>query len=110
MYPAVLTAGKERAAEILKELTGSYLYQDVLAWKDIRKPDLLDKLLRALALQLGSEVSLTELGRSLAVDKATVESYLTVLEQAFVVFHRRLPRGGDSPGAPRQSSRIHRSC
>lgn len=89
MYPAVLTAGKERAGEILKELTGSYLYQDVLAWRDIRKPDLLDKLLRALALQLGSEVSLTELGQLLGVDKATVESYLTVLEQAFVVF--RLP-------------------
>jgi len=89
MYPAVLTAGKDRAEEILRELTGSYLYQDVLARKDIRKPELLDKLLRALALQLGSEVSLPELGQLLGVDKATVESYLTVLEQAFVVF--RLP-------------------
>lgn len=89
MYPAVLTAGKDRAGEILKELTGSYLYQDVLAWKDIRKPELLDKLLRALALQLGSEVSLPELGRLLGVDKVTVENYLNVLEQAFVVF--RLP-------------------
>lgn len=89
MYPSVLMAGKERAGEILRELTGSYLYQDVLAWKDIRKPDLLDKLLRALALQLGSEVSLPEIGQLLGVDKATVENYLTVLEQAFVVF--RLP-------------------
>jgi len=89
MYPSVLTAGQDRAGEILRELTGSYLYQDVLAWKDIRKPELLDKLLRALALQLGSEVSLPELGQLLGVDKATVESYLNVLEQAFVVF--RLP-------------------
>jgi predicted AAA+ superfamily ATPase len=89
MYPAVLTAGKERAGEILKELTGSYLYQDILAWKDIRKPKLLDKLLRALALQLGNEVSLPELGRLIGVDKVTVENYLRVLEQAFVVF--RLP-------------------
>ena len=89
MYPAVLMAGKERAGEILRELTGSYLYRDVLAWKDIRKPDLLDKLLRALALQLGSEVSLPEIGQLLGVDKTTVENYLTVLEQAFVVF--RLP-------------------
>jgi len=89
MYPAVLTSGRDRAGEILRELTGSYLYQDVLAWKDIRKPELLDKLLRALALQLGSEVSLPELAQLLGVDKATVENYLTVLEQAFVVF--RLP-------------------
>ncbi len=89
MYPSVLTAGQDLAGEILRELTGSYLYQDVLAWKDIRKPELLDKLLRALALQLGSEVSLPELGQLLGVDKATVESYLNVLEQAFVVF--RLP-------------------
>jgi len=89
MYPAVVTAGQGRAAELLKELTGSYLYQDILAWKDIRKPELLDKLLCALALQLGSEVSLPELGQLLGVDKATVENYLTVLEQAFVIF--RLP-------------------
>lgn len=89
MYPAVVTAGKLRAGEILRELAGSYLYQDVLAWKDIRKPELLDKLLCALALQLGSEVSLPELGQLLGVDKATVDNYLTVLEQAFVVF--RLP-------------------
>jgi predicted AAA+ superfamily ATPase len=89
LYPAVATAGRDRASEILRELSGSYLYQDVLAWKDIRKPELLDKLLRALALQVGSEVSLPELGSLLGVDKATVESYLTVLEQAFVIF--RLP-------------------
>ncbi|MFP4673769.1 MAG: ATP-binding protein, partial [Opitutales bacterium] len=89
MYPAVVTAGQGRAGEILRELTGSYLYQDVLAWKDIRKPEVLDKLLRALALQLGGEVSLPELGQLLSVDKATVENYLIVLEQAFVVF--RLP-------------------
>ncbi len=89
MYPAVALAGRDRAAEILRELSGSYLYQDVLAWRDIRKPELLDKLLRALALQLGGEVSLPELGSTLGVDKATVENYLTVLEQAFVIF--RLP-------------------
>lgn len=89
MYPALVAASKDRAGEILRELTSSYLYQDVLAWKNIRKPEVLDKLLRALALQLGSEVSLPELGQLVGVDKATVESYLTVLEQAFVVF--RLP-------------------
>jgi predicted AAA+ superfamily ATPase len=89
MYPAVATAGKDRAGDILRELSGSYLYQDVLAWRDIRKPELLENLLQALALQLGSEVSLPELGSLLGVDKATVETYIGVLEQSFVVF--RLP-------------------
>lgn len=86
MYPAVATAAKERSAEILRELTGSYLYKDVLAWRDIRRPEVLDKLLRALALQVGSEVSFTELSSMLGIDKVTVENYLEVLEQAFVVF------------------------
>ncbi len=85
-YPDVAQAGEKDAADILRELTGSYLYQDVLMWKDIRKPDLLDRLLRALALQVGNEVSFNELAQTLGVDKATVSTYLDVLEQAFVVF------------------------
>ena len=85
-YPDVAQAGEKDAADILRELTGSYLYQDVLMWKDIRKPDLLDRLLRALALQIGSEVSFNELAQTLGVDKGTVSTYLDVLEQAFVVF------------------------
>ena len=86
MYPAVATSGSDRAAEILRELAASYLYKDVLAWRDIRRPEVLDKLLRALALQVGGEVSFTELSSLLGVDKVTVENYLEVLEQAFVVF------------------------
>ncbi len=86
MYPAVATSGRDRAAEILRELAGSYLYKDVLAWRDIRRPEVLDKLLRALALQVGNEVSFTELSSMLGVDKVTVGNYLEVLEQAFVVF------------------------
>lgn len=86
MYPDVVTAGRDRAGEVLRELAGSYLYKDVLAWRDIRRPEVLDRLLRALALQVGNEVSFTELSALLGVDKATVESYLEVLEQSFVVF------------------------
>jgi predicted AAA+ superfamily ATPase len=85
-YPDVVQSGEKEAVDILRELTGSYLFQDVLMWKDIRKPDLLDRLLRALALQIGSEVSYNELSQTLGVDKNTVSTYLDVLEQAFVVF------------------------
>lgn len=86
MYPAVETSSPERSDDILRELAGSYLYKDVLAWRDIRRPEVLDKLVKAIALQLGSEVSYTELSSLLGVDKATVESYIQVLEQAFVIF------------------------
>lgn len=85
MYPEVVTSlGDERA--VLQQLSTSYLYKDLLSYGGIRKPDLLDKLLVALALQIGSEVSYSELSRLLQVDKATVENYISLLEKAFIVF------------------------
>lgn len=85
MYPAVIeNPGREN--EILKELTNSYLYKDILALAGIRKPELLNKLVQALALQVGSEVSYNELAQLLQVDKATVSNYIDLLEKAFIVF------------------------
>jgi predicted AAA+ superfamily ATPase len=84
-YPDVVTnLGDERA--ILQELSSSYLYNDLLTLGGIRRPELLDKLLVALALQVGSEVSYNELSRLLQIDRATVESYIGLLEKAFIVF------------------------
>jgi len=57
-----------------------------LAYQDIRNPELLEKLLQALALQIGSEVSYTELARLLGVNKITVENYIRILEQAYIIF------------------------
>lgn len=85
MYPEVVTSvGHEK--EALAQLASSYLYKDILAMGNIRKPDLLEKLLQALALQVGSEVSLNELGNMLRIDKNTVSSYLDLLEKSFVIF------------------------
>jgi predicted AAA+ superfamily ATPase len=85
MYPEVImNPGKE--LEILNNLAGSYLYKDLLSFKGIRKPGLLEQLLRALALQVGSEVSYNELGNMLQVDKNTVMTYIDLLEKAFIVF------------------------
>ena len=75
MYPDVINH-RENAREILKQLTSSYLYKDVLALTGIKKPDLLEKLLRALAFQVGSEVSYNELANLLEVDKATISKYI----------------------------------
>lgn len=89
MYPEPALAGEAEAQERLLELGGSYLYKDILLLGNIRHPDALEKLLRALALQIGKEVSYTELAGLAGVDKNTVETYVRILEQAFIVF--RLP-------------------
>ncbi|QPH39074.1 ATP-binding protein [Pedobacter endophyticus] len=84
-YPdAINYPGEER--ELLSNLTNSYLFKDILSLADIRKPLQLEKLVQALALQIGSEVSYTELGQMIEADKLTVERYIDLLEQCFVVF------------------------
>ncbi len=84
-YPEVLNnKGKER--EILKNLASSYLYRDILAFSEIRKPEILDNLLLALALQVGSEVNYNELAQTIGVNKITVQKYIDILEKAYVVF------------------------
>lgn len=85
MYPDVVTSpGHER--ELLSNLASSYLYKDILSFGNIRKPELLEKLLQALAFQLGSEVSLNELSSMLQIDRKTVENYIGLLEKAYVIF------------------------
>ncbi len=85
LYPEIVTV-PEDAKRTLMNLTNNYLYKDLLAYKGIKKPDLVQKLVRALALQLGSEVSYNELSNLLQVDRETVENYIGLLEKCFVVF------------------------
>jgi len=85
LYPEIVNnQGNEQ--ENLIELINSYLYKDILSFQNLRKPDVLDKLLTGLALQMGQEVSYNELGQLIGVDKATVEKYIELLEKCFVVF------------------------
>jgi predicted AAA+ superfamily ATPase len=85
MYPDVIN-NRSTSAEILKQLTNAYLYKDILSLTGIKKPEILDKLLKALALQMGNEVSYNELSGLLEVDKATVIRYIELLEKAYIVF------------------------
>lgn len=84
-YPDIINYPSE-ATENLYNLTGSYLYKDLLAYNDVRKPAQLEKLVQALALQIGNEVSYSELGQIIQADNQTVERYIDLLEQSFVVF------------------------
>ena len=85
LYPEVVTEPGD-AKRTLMTLTNNYLYKDLFAYKGIKKPELIQKLVRALALQLGSEVSYNELSNLLGVDRATIETYINLLEKCFVVF------------------------
>lgn len=85
MYPGVVF-GDDPAAEVI-EIATSYLYRDVLEYQAVKSSDLLRRLLQALALQVGGEVSFNELARLLGLDKATVARYVGLLEQAYIIFH-----------------------
>lgn len=88
MYPEVVSKpGKE--VELLKGMATSYLYKDIFTFHDVRKPEMLEQLLKALALQVGSEVSYNELAQITGSDQLTVQRYIDLLEKSFVVF--RLP-------------------
>ena len=84
-YPDILNHAND-ARELLRMLTDSYLYKDILATDNLRKPDVLDKLLRALAFQVGSEVSYNELAQTVGTDSKTVERYIELLEKCYIIF------------------------
>jgi hypothetical protein len=87
-YPEIITQPTE-AEEHIKLLANSYLYKDLFRLEQMSKPALLEKIVRALALQVGSEVNFNELSQLVQADHKTVEKYIDLLEKAFVVF--RLP-------------------
>ncbi len=88
-YPEVVEAEQNLAQKLLNDLTDGLMYKDLLTFDQLKKPSLLVKLLQALALQLGNEVSYNELAQLIGADPATVERYVDLLEQSFVLF--RLP-------------------
>lgn len=84
-YPEVVTNQGEEL-EVLSLLSDSYLYKDLLAYEKIKKPSLLSTLLKALALQMGNEVSYNELAQIVGADKQTVETYIDLLEKTYIVY------------------------
>lgn len=84
-YPEIVTSpGNEE--RLLKFLSESYLYKDIFLFKGIKKPEKILELLKLLAWQIGSEVNFNELSKTLKIDHQTIESYVNMLEQAFVIY------------------------
>ena len=84
-YPEVVNNPAEARETLINNLN-SYLYKDLLAINDVRKSSQLEKLVEALALQIGSEVSYNELAQLLHTNPHTIERYIDLLEQSFVLF------------------------
>lgn len=85
-YPDIVSRPLDQKAVLLDELAGDYLFRDVLRFDNIRRPDILVNLLKAIALQLGNEVSFREVSNLLKVSVETVQRYLDLLEKSFVLF------------------------
>ncbi|PKN38343.1 MAG: hypothetical protein CVU62_05685 [Deltaproteobacteria bacterium HGW-Deltaproteobacteria-2] len=89
-YPESLTSATVNdKKKVLEELVGSYLLKDILELEKVKSSKLLLDLLRLLAFQVGSEVSLSELGKQLGIDSKTVARYLDLFEKSFVIFNLR---------------------
>jgi len=84
-YPEVVTSS-ESEKEVLKRLSDAYLYKDIFAIEYLKKPVIIEKLLQALAFQIGNEVSYTELSQLIGADKETIERYIRYLEQAYIIY------------------------
>jgi hypothetical protein len=85
-YPDIVDRGENEKIQLLENLAGDYLFRDVLSYENLKKSDMLAGLLRAIALQLGHEVSFRELAGLLKISADTVQKYLQLLEKSFVLF------------------------
>lgn len=86
-YPEVVEAkSKDEKSRIVTELTHSYLLKDIIAFDRIKNSRVIFDLLRLLAFQTGSEVSLSEIAKNLGIDGKTVGRYIDILEKSFVIF------------------------
>lgn len=84
-YPDVINNSGDEI-NVLAQLSDSYLYKDIFTFDKLKKPDILEKLLQAIALQLGQQVSYNELGKLIGADNQTVEKYIYLLEKTYVIF------------------------
>jgi uncharacterized protein len=87
LYPKIVSAeSREEKALLIKELAGDYLFKDLFMFGDIRNSFAFEKLIKLLALRIGSEISYAELAKEVGISRETVLNYVSLLEQAFIIF------------------------
>lgn len=87
MYPAIVNAeSRDEKATLIRELAVDYLFKDLFLFGDIRNSFAFEKLIKLLALRIGSEISYTELAKEVGVSRDTIYNYVNLLEQAFIIF------------------------
>lgn len=89
LYPEVWQSNEEQAIEVLQEITSEFLYRDLLEIEQIKKPSALREILRLLALNIGSEISISKLAKHTGLDDKTVERYINHLIEAYIIFRVR---------------------
>jgi uncharacterized protein len=87
MYPSIReNANSEERREQILRITEDYLYKDILAVEDVRKPEVIEKLLKYIAVRIGSKFSVQDAATTLEISRVTVEKYVGILEQAYIIF------------------------
>ena len=87
LYPQIVNAtNREEKIRLMKELTGDYLFKDLFLFGDIRNSFAFEKLIKLLALRVGSEISYTELAKEVEISRDSIFNYINLLEQAFIIF------------------------
>jgi len=89
LYPSIFGKSEDDAEMELDELVSNYLYKDILSYAGIKKPTVIQDLVKLLALQVGNQANYNELAQKLGIDRKTVISYMDLLEQCFVIFQLR---------------------
>jgi uncharacterized protein len=106
--PSVFDLPENLATIEITEIASDYLYKDILIHENLKRSDLLDGLLEALALQLGGEVSYRELARTLNTSPQTIKNYIELLEKCFIIFRlRTLSRNPRKELEVKQSRKIY---
>jgi predicted AAA+ superfamily ATPase len=85
-YPGLIDLDMSKKQKKLLELTSDYLFKDILIYEQLKSPTLIRQLLKALALQVSSEVSINELSNLLGASRPVVENYLDILEKNYIIF------------------------
>jgi len=95
LYPEIYANSESFAIDELENIASNYLFKDILQFENLKRPDVLYNLIKALAFQIGSEVSYNELSNKIGVHVNTIKRYIELLEQNYVIF--RLPALSNNP-------------